>query len=229
MCSLSLRPGIDNIGISLQPDKDFGHIIKQVDPNSPAARAGIERDDCIITLNDTPLLNIPYDDVLTTLKRSRNEPNLDFLVANKSFLLRTSPTQFLPRDVSAISSAQVMPSSNLPAKEPTSSQNPNDTLEYLYNKYAAEPKPLADDSANNRRPKETVSTTTNVPVDERIPAKSESIDPYLPKQQSGQIIRGVGPATADRTSWSSTGDKVPENMPVPDTGDLSSRGRRTGS
>lgn len=221
MCSLSLRPGIDSIGISLQPDKDFGHIIKQVDPNSPASRAGIERDDCIITLNDTKLLNIPYDDVLNILKRSRNEPNLDFLVANKSYLLRTSPTQFLPRDITPTSSAQVLPSSNLTPKDTTSSQNANDTLEYLYNKYATEPKTSADEASNTRRPKETVSTTT-------ITSSVDSTNPYLPKQQSGQIIRGVGPATADRTSWSSTGDKVPENMPVPATGDSSIRGRSTG-
>lgn len=88
---------------------------------------------------------------------------------------------------------------------------------------------MADESANIRRPKETVATTTNIPADDRIPPKSDLIDPYLAKQQQpGQIIRGVGPATADRTSWSSTGDKVPENMPVPATGDSPIRGRRTG-
>ena len=89
MCPVTLRPGIDTIGISLQPDKDFGHIIKQVELNSPADRAGIEQGDCIVSLNSIPLLNIPYEDVLNTLKKSRHEANLDFLVAKKSYLLKS--------------------------------------------------------------------------------------------------------------------------------------------
>lgn len=233
MCSVSLRPGIDTIGISLQPDKDFGHIIKQVDSNSPASRAGIERDDCIISLNGTTLLNIPYDDVLTTLKRSRNEPNLDFLVAKKGYLLRTPLKEILPRDVTAIPTAQVMPSSNMNTKDVSSSQNPNKTLEDLYNKYTSEPKASADDLSSLRRSKETVSTTTNIPNNDRYDQVQPRTDPhaYVPQQtqQQGQIVQGVGPATADRTSWSSNSDRAPETVPVPISGDGSVRGRRTGA
>ena len=246
MCSLTLRPGVDALGISLQPDRDFGHIIKQVDPSSPAARAGIERDDCIMTLNDTSLLNIPYDDVLSILKQSRNENNLDFLVAKKSYLLKSrqnnatvanlqqhdSPGRYTESEPT--STGQVLPSSNISTRNNSSSLPATQALEQLYNKYTNDQRTAVDEPASVYRPKETVSSTTT--VTERYDHLSPQLDreQYSTKpQQQGQILRGVGPATADGASWRSSGEKVPNEFPTPVSGDASirsnSRGQRTGS
>ena len=210
MCSLTLSSGIDAIGLSLQPDRDFSHIITKVDPNSPADRAGIEQDDCIMSLNDTPLLNISYEDVLDILKKSRNEPNLDFLVAKKSYLLKSyrnnSTLTSVQQDISgkyvdatSSTAAQVMPSSNIIGRNIPSTISPAQALEELYNKYSNEQQPSYDDPTNSTRPRETVSTTTNERYDRLSPQLDDSR--YPSKQQQGQILQGVGPATADRLSW----------------------------
>ena len=90
LCSVCLRPGVDSIGLGLQFDKEFGHRIKHVENNSPAERAGIRENDCILSVNNKPLLHLPYEEVLTCLKKSRDEVQLDFLVANKRQLLQSS-------------------------------------------------------------------------------------------------------------------------------------------
>lgn len=216
-CTVRLRPGVDTIGISLQPDKAFGHIIKQVEPKSPADFAGIEKDDCIISLNDTPLLNAPYEDVLNTLKSSRNEPMLDFVVINKYNLLKKNRNTASPTNVSqdatskytdpsARSTAEVMPSSNIVGRNTTTSIPPTQALEQLYNKYN-------NDQTPSNRTKEITSTST---ASDRYPSKQE-------QQQSGQIYQGVGPATADRSSWSVEGGKSNEDLPAVTSGDASIR------
>jgi hypothetical protein len=244
MCSLTLRPGIDTIGISLQTDKDFGHIIKQVEPNSPADRAGIEQSDCIVSLNTIPLLNIPYEDVLNILKKSRNEPNLDFLVAKKSYLLKSRQKNAILataqpdpsgryKDPTLNTTGEVMPSSNITDKNTTSSVPASQALEQLYNKYNDEQKSSFDEPTNIYRPKETVSTTTT--TNERYDPRSPPFDDdrFVPKQQQqGQIMQGVGPATADRSSWGVSSGKSTDDLPAPISGDSSirsnSRNRRPG-
>jgi hypothetical protein len=238
MCSLTLRPGVDTIGISLHPDKDFGHIIKQVEPNSPADRSGIEQGDCIVSLNAIPLLNIPYEDVLSNLKQSRHEPHLDFLVAKKSYLLKSrqknatlATKQQDPsgryKDSTTNTAAEVMPSSNIIDRN-TSSVPPSQALEQLYNKYNDE----QNEQISPYRPKETVSTTTtNEQYDQRLPPFDD--DRYASKQQQqGQIMQGVGPATADRSSWGVSSGKSTDDFPAPISGDSSvrsnSRTRRQG-
>ncbi len=246
MCSLSLRPGVDTIGISLQQDKDFGHIIKQVEPNSPADRAGIERDDCILSLNDTPFLNIPYEDVLNTLKRSRNEPHLNFLVAKKSHLLKSRQNNAnlgnLQQDTSgrypdstSNTTGEVMPSSNMTSRDHSSTVPATQALEQLYNKYNNERKSSFEEQTSSNRPRETVSTTTT--GHERYDRVSPQVDQdrYSSKQQQqgqGQIYQGVGPATADRSSWGVSSGKSTDDFPPPISGDSSirsnSRDRRRG-
>jgi hypothetical protein len=228
MCSLSFRPGVDTIGISLQQDKDFGHIIKQVEPNSPADRAGIERDDCIMSLNDTSLLNIPYEDVLNILKKSRNETNLDFLVAKKSYLLksRQNDPNFGKQDTTN-TAAEVMPSSNITGKNNTSSIPATQALEQLYNKYSNEQKTSFDEQTSSNRPRETVSTTTTTHEKYDLVSPQSDNDRYSSKQQ-GQILHGVGPATADRSSWGVSSGKSTEDFPAPTSGDSSIRSNSGG-
>ncbi|CAF1208220.1 unnamed protein product [Rotaria sordida] len=242
MCSMTLRPGIDTIGISLKSDKEFGHIIKQVEPDSLADRSGIERDDCIISLNDVTLLNIPYDDVLNILKQSRNQTNLDFLVAKKIYLLksRQSNTQLsnTQQDISDKyndTTGQVMPSSNISERNIPSNTGAAQALEQLYNKYN-ERQSSFDEQTTSNRPRETVSTTTNGRYSRTSPTLDD--DRYLPKQQQqqqqqqqqGQILQGVGPATADRSSWGVSSGKSTD-LPGPVSGDSSIRsnirGQRT--
>ncbi|CAF0852377.1 unnamed protein product [Adineta steineri] len=210
LCSLHLRSG-DTIGISLQPDNDFSHIIKQVEPNSPAGRAGIEKDDCIITLNDIPLLRVSYEEVLNTLKKSRDEPDLDFLVAKKSYLLKSR------KDKTAV--GEVLPSSNLPDRNSSSTIPPAQALEQLYDKYNKDKKPSFDEQKNSNKSRETVSTST--PNNRYDPNSSDSDNNRYPsKPQQGQILHGVGPATADQSSW---GGKSSDDFRVPASGDSSTR------
>jgi hypothetical protein len=270
MCSLTLRPG-ETMGISVSPDKDFGHIIKSVDSNSPADRAGIERDDCILSINDTSLLNIPYDEVLNTLRESRHDPNLDFLVAKKSYLLKSSqndasllnvqpdrsgryadtPVNFQPdrqgryddtpvttrrgiadryTDTPVNAAAEVLPSSNLNERNNSSAVPASQTLEQLFNKYTTQQKSF-DDDLNTDRPRETVSTSTTNERYDRLSPHSDD-DQYPSKQQQGQILQGVGPATGDRSSWGVSSGKSTDDFPAPISGDSSlrsnARGRRTG-
>lgn len=236
MCSLTLRPGIDTIGISLQPDKDFGHIIKHVEPKSLADRAGIEGEDCIVSLNDTPLLNVPYEDVLSTLKRSRNESNLDFLVAKKSYLLKSRqknvPSSNIQPDLSekytdtvSNTAAEVMPSSNLSDRDTSSTAGAAEALEQLYNKYAGDKQSSLNDQNISNRPKETVSTTTNGRYDRVSPQSDDN--QYTSKPQQGQILHGVGPATADRSSWGVSSGKSTD-LPASLAGDSSIRSNARG-
>ncbi|CAF4469790.1 unnamed protein product [Rotaria socialis] len=235
MCSLTLRPGIDTIGISLQPDKDFGHIIKHVEPSSLANRAGIEPDDCIVSLNHTPLLNIPYEDVLNTLKKNRNDSNLDFVVAKKSYLLKSrqknavlSNTQSDPSekysDTPSNTTAEVLPSSNISGRNIPSTTGAAEALEELYNKYSNDRQSPLNDKTNYNRPRETVSTTTTTTTDEKHDRLSPQLndDRYATKSQQGQILQGVGPATADRSSWGASNGKS-SDLPAPISGDSSVR------
>ncbi|CAF1569314.1 unnamed protein product [Rotaria magnacalcarata] len=233
MCSITLRPGIDIIGISLQPDKDFGHIIKHVEPSSLANRAGIEPDDCIVSLNHTPLLNIPYEDVLNTLKKNRNDSNLDFVVAKKSYLLKSrqksaalSNTQSDPpekySDTTSNTTAEVLPSSNISGRDIPSTTGAAEALEELYNKYSNDRQSPLNDQTNSNRPRETVSTTTTTDgKHDRLSSQLDD-DRYAKKPQQGQILQGVGPATADRSSWGVSSGKS-SDLPAPISGDSSVR------
>lgn len=115
ICSITLPPSAEPIGISLKSDTDFSHIITQVRTNSLADRAGIEKDDCIISLNNILLLQVSFEDVLYYLAKSRKEKKLNFLVAKKSYLLKLSPNQLPINPVfSSSNSTQRNRSSTLP-------------------------------------------------------------------------------------------------------------------
>lgn len=130
MCSITLRPGVDSIGISLQSDTDFSHIITQVQSNSLADHAGIEQNDCIISLNNTLLLHIPFEDVLYFLAKSHNETKLDFLVAKKSYVLKLSQNH-----LTFNTNDQIFSSSNSIEKNRSSILTHTQILEQLYHKY----------------------------------------------------------------------------------------------
>jgi hypothetical protein len=236
MSSLSLRSGNDTIGISIQPDNEFGHIISHVEPNSPAERAGIQKDDCIVSLNNTPLLNIPYEDVLNIIKKSREQPSVDFLVAKKSYLIKTreNNSNFVNQqrdssgrytDTTTSTAAEVMASSNISGRNNSSNVPPSQALEQLYNKYNNE-------QTNPNRSRETVSTTTT--TNEQYDRLGQQLDNdrYSSKQQKGQILQGVGPATADRSSWGVSSGKSTDDFQGAISGDSSirsnSQGRRRG-
>ena len=125
-----------------------------------------------------------------------------------------------------------MPSSNITDRNGASSVPASQALEQLYNKYSDEKQPSFDEQTNAYRPRETVSTSTaNERYDEHSPQFDD--DRYASKQQQqGQIMQGVGPATADRSSWGVSSGKSTDDLPAPISGDSSvrsnSRNRRPG-
>jgi hypothetical protein len=174
------------------------------------------------------MLNIPYEDVLNNLKQSRHESNLDFLVAKKYYLIKSrqknttlATTQQDPsgryKDPTANATAEVLPSSNIPDRNGTSSVPASQALEQLYNKYSDG----QSDQSSSYRPKETVSTATHERYDRHSPDFDD--DRYGSKQQQGQIMQGVGPATADRSSWGVSSGKSTGDFPTPISGDSSVR------
>ncbi|CAF3860628.1 unnamed protein product, partial [Didymodactylos carnosus] len=230
MCTLITRPGTDGLGIYLQPDKDFGHIVIEVEQNSPADLAGIEKDDCILSLNDTPVIKLPYAEVLALLKKNKNEHDLNFLVAKKSYLLKsdinntTLPNtqhdrshKYSEDQLQQQSSGEVLPSSNLPTSSAA------EALEQLIQKYtsttgtASPDSALSADDGGRRGKRETVPTnkpsTTGLHEQQQQQGAGDLVNqgsrvstkPNTSSNQQkhpGQIIQGVGPATQDGSSWS---------------------------
>ncbi|CAF5006675.1 unnamed protein product, partial [Rotaria socialis] len=72
-----------------------------------------------------------------------------------------------------------------------------EALEELYNKYSNDRQSPLNDKTNYNRPRETVSTTTTDEKHDRLSPQLND-DRYATKSQQGQILQGVGPATADR-------------------------------
>jgi hypothetical protein len=203
-CSVTVQTG--PIGISLQSDEDFGHIIEKVEANSPADHAGIEQDDCIISLNNTLLLNLPYADVLSFLRKTREEINMDFIVAKKSYLLKSYQNNITDEE---------LPSTNLTEKNVSFSLPAEKTLEQLYDKYTKEQTNL------NQRNK---SISTNEQYD-RLSAHPIYTNRYSSKRYEGKVLQGSGPAITDRFSGNIQSEKGVDNSSA--RSDL--YGRRTGN
>jgi hypothetical protein len=177
MCSVILSSGDDIIGISIQADNDFGHIITKVESNSPAARAGIEENDCIISVNNIVLIYKPFEDVLYFLKKCRNQSKLNFLLAKKSYLLETSPNH--------LSSSVIQ-------------RNRSNTL----------PNTDINEQSTRNEKRDTIISMTDEQYD------SLSLQIYnnryntKNKKRQGRILRGIGPATAHRYSWSVASERT---------------------
>lgn len=184
-CSIILRPGVEPLGISLQSDTDFSHIITHVQSNSPAARAGIEKYDCIISLNNTPLLHISFEDVLYFLAKSRNDLKLNFLVAKKSYLLESSHDHLALNNYD-----QLLSSEHLLAR------NRSFTL------------PATKTSYEQSRKTQQQNTITNEQYDRLSLQMYNNLNIPKNKKRRGKIVKGIGPATALRFSWSATSEKT---------------------
>jgi hypothetical protein len=192
ICSIILPPGVEPIGISLQSDTDFSHIITQVQLNSLADRAGIEQNDCIISLNNTFLLHLPFEDVLYYLAKTRNERKLDFLVAKKSYLLKSSQNHLT-------STNPVFTSSNLTARHRSSTLPATQTFEQISYKYNYE---------QSRRNQEQQKIITDEEHDHLSLQIYSHLNVVKRKKKHGKILEGIGPATALRFSWSDTSEKT---------------------
>ncbi|KAI0990633.1 hypothetical protein GJ496_003150 [Pomphorhynchus laevis] len=55
-------------GISVSPDADVGHIISDISPGSPAAKANIRRGHVIIQISDDVVLHLPYKKLISRLQ-----------------------------------------------------------------------------------------------------------------------------------------------------------------
>lgn len=192
LCSITTRSGAEPIGISLQSDTDFSHVITRVQSNSLAARAGIEQDDCILFLNDIPLLHIPFEDVLYHLAKSRNATKLNFLVAKRSYLLQTpeyhSNSSAHHQLLLAVPVIERNRSSTLPILEPS---------EQLSYKSADQ---LMED---NRRQRVKLNEQYDR-LSLQIHADS-SVKKY--RKKLGKILHGIGPVANIRLPWSPKSEK----------------------
>ncbi len=184
MCSVILQSSIDPIGISLEPDTNFGHIISQVEPNSPADRAGIEKDDYIISVNHTSLIYVPFEDALYFLKTNRKESKLDFLLAKKSYLL-----QSLQNDSTLNRDDEVIPSSNLVQRNKSFTLPTTQTFEQSERN---QQRATRIDEQYDRLSLQTYS--------DRYSAKH--------KNKHGKVLKGIGPARTLRFSWNAKSEKT---------------------
>lgn len=183
ICSIALRPGDGSIGISLQSDTDFSHVITQVQSNSLADRAGIKPNDCIISLNNILLLQIPFEDVLYHLAKIRNETKLDFVVAKKSYLLKLSQNQLM-----SYKNEQIYVSTNSTVRNRSSTLSDTRTLEQLDR---TQQQIIADEQYDRL----SLQIYSNLNVTKN-------------KKRQRKILGGIGPATALRFSWSITSEKT---------------------
>lgn len=74
----------DGLGILLSADVDtrLQHSIRDVEPNSPADRIGLRKNDRIIGVNGINVENIDFAHVLLLIKQGLNENHLQFSVLN---------------------------------------------------------------------------------------------------------------------------------------------------
>ncbi|CAF0925167.1 unnamed protein product [Adineta steineri] len=196
MCTVTLQPNIDSIGITLEPDTDFGHIIRDVESYSPAARAGIQRNDHIIAVNDTSLLHLPFEDVLYFLKKKRHDKVLNFLIAKKAYLIQTLQTNLISNLDSELNSPlntlERTKSSTLPITQ---------AVEHIH-------RTSGNEQSEQNQQRETILTIT----DEQYDRLSLQIytNRYTAKHRKkhGNVHKGVGAATALRFSWSLKSEKT---------------------
>lgn len=72
----------DGLGILIATDAQTRslHFIRDVEVGSPGARAGLRKDDRIISVNDTNVENMDFDDVLLLIKQGLDDNNLQIAV-----------------------------------------------------------------------------------------------------------------------------------------------------
>lgn len=184
LCTIILPPGVGSIGLSLQSDADFSHIITNVQRNSLADRAGIEVDDCIISFNNILLLQISFEDVLYHLAKIRNYAKLDLVVAKKSYLLKLSKSQ-----LASNTNEQTCLSSDSTAARNRSLTLPDFQIVEPIDQVQEQ---MIMDEQYDRL---SLQIYSNLNVTKR-------------KKRHGKILDGIGPATASRYSWSIASERT---------------------
>ncbi|CAF1089041.1 unnamed protein product, partial [Didymodactylos carnosus] len=74
----------DGLGIYISADSQTqrNHVIRDVEPTSPGDRAGLKKNDRIISVNGVPVENVDFNDVLLLIKQGLQDDNLQFSVVN---------------------------------------------------------------------------------------------------------------------------------------------------
>ncbi|CAF3566014.1 unnamed protein product [Rotaria sp. Silwood1] len=100
-CRLNTEPG-QTFGFELAQE-DNKHIIRNVKPDSPAARAGLHNDDRLIEVNDENVTHKPHRDVVALIKNASNNGVARLLISpsnikplNKPSSKPTTKTKSLP-------------------------------------------------------------------------------------------------------------------------------------
>ncbi|UJR14959.1 hypothetical protein I4U23_001938 [Adineta vaga] len=78
-CRLNTEPG-QTFGFELAQE-DNKHIIRNVKPESPAARAGLHNEDRLIEVNDENITNRPHRDVVALIKNASNNGVVRLLIS----------------------------------------------------------------------------------------------------------------------------------------------------
>ena len=87
--TLKRTDSYDGLGILISADADtrLHHSIRDVEPASPAYRAGLRRNDRIVGVNGIDVENVEFSDVLILIKQGLNNNNLQFSVVNESTVI----------------------------------------------------------------------------------------------------------------------------------------------
>lgn len=75
----------DGVGMSISADSDTrtNHIIRDVEEGSPAARAGLRKNDRLISVNGVNVENIDFGDVLILVREGLSNDNLQVSVIHE--------------------------------------------------------------------------------------------------------------------------------------------------
>ncbi|KAL7677201.1 hypothetical protein ACOME3_003441 [Neoechinorhynchus agilis] len=84
--TLEKRGDFNGFGLTISSDSDVGHVITEVAPNSPAARAEVKRGDCVLQIGEDVVLQLPYKELAQRLQRSPARINIS--IAPKDVILK---------------------------------------------------------------------------------------------------------------------------------------------
>ncbi len=75
----------DGLGILISADSEtrLNHFIREVEPGSPGHRAGLRRNDRIISINNINVENIEFNNVLILIKEGLDNNNLQITVIHE--------------------------------------------------------------------------------------------------------------------------------------------------
>jgi C-terminal processing protease CtpA/Prc len=83
--TLKRRASYDGLGILVSADSQtrLNHFIREVEPSSPGYRAGLRKNDRIISINGVYVENVDFSNVLLLIKQGLDNDNLQLTVIHE--------------------------------------------------------------------------------------------------------------------------------------------------